>query len=103
MRNCSPRQPVRGPELGKLGPARTHPGYCPHTRQTSPVPVCTGNVRGRPDPAPLLPGAMGGAAPPPCSRPHPLKEQEGEVGNTTALLCKQKGSRGRVVEKHWGE
>src|SRR5690349_3254080 len=43
------------------------------------------------------------AAPPPCSRPHPLKEQEGEVGNTTALLCERKSSRGRVIDNHWGE
>ena len=33
------------------------------------------------------------SAPPPCSRPHPLIGQQGEVGNTTALLHEQTGRR----------
>jgi len=84
--------PRGGP--GSPGPPRTHPGQCPHTARTSPVPVRAGTVRSRPSPVPpCCLGRWGGAAPPPCSRPHPLKEQEGEVGNTTALLRKRKGSR----------
>jgi hypothetical protein len=75
----------------------------PYTARTRQCPRMWALCGAVPAPHPRCLGRYGGAAPPPCSRPHPRKEPEGEVGDTTVLLCKQKGSRGRVIENHWGK
>jgi hypothetical protein len=52
---------------------------------------------------PLLPGGMWRGRAASVFPTSPLKEKEGEVGNTTALLRKRKGSRRKGGTGIWGE
>jgi hypothetical protein len=92
--------PFRAPGSPRLAhnPA-TRPVQRPHKPRARVCGRCTGPVPAR---SPCCLRGCAGAAPPPCSRPHPLKEQEGEVGNTPALLREQKGSRRKVVQASGG-